>query len=96
MPREEEHCRRCEEVLGEPFPDVHRWLDEFFGRPPWGSQHRFLRHHRQGVEEVRRMWGDRAAQAAELHIRQDLTEEGWPEERPIPRNSEEYKRSGLW
>lgn len=55
-----------------------------------------MRHHRQGIEEVRRLWGDRAALAAEIHIRQDLKMEGWPEDWPIPRDGEEFHNAGLW
>lgn len=92
----EEHCQRCEEILGEPFPRVHLWLDEFFMKSPWGTRHRHLRHHRKGIEEVRRLWGDRAALAAEIHIRQDLEMEGWPGDRPIPKDGEEFRKAGLW
>jgi len=49
----------------------------------------------QGIEEVRRRWGDWAAQAAEVHIRQDLDKEGWPFERPIPKNGEEFRKAVL-
>ena len=96
MPLFESHCHRCRQLLGEPFPEVHKWLDEFFGKEPWGSQHRFLRHHQEGISEIRHMWGNRAAYAAETHIRQDLDEEGWPHDKEIPRDSDAYKKSGLW
>jgi hypothetical protein len=92
----EEHCRRCEQLLGNAFPQVHRWLDEFFCQPPYGTRHRHLRHHRQGIEQVRRMWVDEAARAAEIHIRQDLEQEGWPADWPLPRDAEEFKKAGLW
>lgn len=48
------------------------------------------------LEEVRLKWGNEAAKAAEIHIRQDLEMEGWPNDRPIPKNSKEYRDSGLW
>jgi hypothetical protein len=96
MPLFEEHCKRCKEILGEEFSEVHKWLDNFYGKPPYGSKHRCLRHHKDGIEEVRKLWGDRAAQAAKIHIRQDLNEEGWPDNKPIPRNGEEYIKAGLW
>lgn len=41
-------------------------------------------------------WGDQAALAAEIHIRQDLEEEGWPADEPIPKDSRSYQKSGLW
>jgi DNA-binding GntR family transcriptional regulator len=65
----DEHCNDCIAALGEPFPQVHLWLDEFF--PVKGPHHRVVRHHRDGVEEVRKAWGDRAAAAAEVHIKKD-------------------------
>jgi hypothetical protein len=70
MALRQEHCKDCIRELGEPFGQVHEWLDEFF--PSLGTKHRSVRHHVNGVEEVRRMWGDRAALAAEIHIRRDF------------------------
>lgn len=96
MPTFEEHCKRCIAVMGEPFEEVHRWLDEFHGQPPWGTRHRRFRHHLEGIAEVRRMWGDEAARAAETHIRQDLDAEGWPGDWAIPANADEFQKSGLW
>ena len=65
----DEHCEDCIRELGQPFPEIHRWLDEFFVTK--GARHRVMRHHTEGVEEARRKWGDRAAAAAEIHIRKD-------------------------
>lgn len=62
------HCKECLEKLGKEFDHVHAWLDatarDYF---PWMG-HRQIRHHKDGVEMVRRLWGDEAAEAAELHI----------------------------
>lgn len=69
MPSFEKHCEDCIKELGEPFPHVHLWLDELFKK--LGPKHRDVRHHTGGVEEVRKAWGDRAALAAEIHIRAD-------------------------
>ena len=66
----EEHEADCERELGEPFTEVHLWLDALF--KVLGPQHRSVRHNTEGIEEVRRMWGDRAAEAAEIHIRKDF------------------------
>lgn len=63
------HCDECIRVLGKPFTEVHRFLDEFAEREP--IKHRVHRHHQAGVEMVRRRWGDEAAKAAELHIKTD-------------------------
>jgi hypothetical protein len=47
-------------------------LDELFKY--LGAYHRGYRHNKTGIEEVRKRWGDRAARAAEIHIKRD--EEG--------------------
>ena len=64
-----EHCDDCVRELGEPFKEVHLWLDELFVK--LREKHRSARHHRGGVEKVREKWGDRAARAAEIHILKD-------------------------
>lgn len=93
-----EHCRRVKKRLGEDFAHVHRWLDEFYGHWRYKTKHRKLRHHWGGIEEVRRMWGDRAAQAAAIHILDDLRsgEDASLEESDIPKDKEEYVRRGYW
>lgn len=65
----EEHCEDCKRELGAPFAEVHRWLDEL--QAEYGPMHRPFRHHTGGVDQVRSRWGDRAALAAEIHIRRD-------------------------
>jgi DNA-binding GntR family transcriptional regulator len=65
----DDHCRDCLKALGEPFEEVNRWLDAFF--PVYGFDHRPERHHEEGIEEVRALWGDRAAEAARIHIQRD-------------------------
>lgn len=65
----DEHAKDCLDELGEEFREVHIWLDELF--KILGPKHRDARHHRGGVEEVRKKWGDRAARAAEIHIIKD-------------------------
>ena len=65
----EEHCADCRRELGEDFAQVHKWLDALF--TVLGPKHRSARHHTDGVEQVRKRWGDRAARAAEIHIRRD-------------------------
>ncbi len=64
-----QHLTDCRLELGEPFGHVHEWLDALF--KTLGPKHRSARHHAGGVEQVRRMWGDRAARAAEIHILRD-------------------------
>lgn len=67
----EKHCQDCKEQLGEEFREVNSWLDELFQYA--GSDHRDIRHNEKGIEKCRKMWGDRATQAATIHI---LADEG--------------------
>ena len=57
--------------MGKPWEEVHRWLDatarDYF---PWIG-HRQIRHHKDGVEMIRRKMGDEAARAAVMHIISD-------------------------
>jgi hypothetical protein len=69
MTRLREHEEDCIRELGEPFTEVHQWLDDISRCE--GPGHRGYRHNRTGVEEVRRRLGDRAAKAAEIHLRGD-------------------------
>ena len=65
----EQHCKECEEKLGDRFEEVHRFLDQFAGK--LGYDHRKIFHHKYGVALVRHFFGDEAAKAAELHIKAD-------------------------
>ena len=96
MPSFEQHCIESVQLFGEPFEEVHRWLDELAGRPPHGMRHRKFRHHQAGIDEVRRRWGDKAAAAARAHIIADLRMEGWMDDMPFPRDEREYVRMGLF
>ena len=69
MAKFEEHCQDCIKELGEPFPQVHIWLDQYFIL--LRHKHREVRHNSESVEEIRKMWGDMAAKAAEIHIKKD-------------------------
>ena len=79
----DQHCKECEEKLGCEWMMVHRWLDEFFPKF-FNEKHRDIRHHEVGIEQVRKMWGDEAAQAARLHIATDFF--GW-----VPKNDREVQ-----
>ncbi len=68
------HIEDCENILGEGFEEVHRYLDEFAKK--WKPHiyleyHRQFRHHAKGVEKVKEKWGHYAEQAAKLHIIRD-------------------------
>lgn len=96
MPSLQEHCAATEELLGQPFEEVHRWLDEFAGKPPYGMKHRHLRHHSHGVKEARHLFGEDGARAARLHIEMDLAQEGWTRDNPFPRDADHYRAMGLF
>jgi DNA-binding GntR family transcriptional regulator len=91
----EDHEQMTIQLLGEPFTAVHLWLDELF--PRIGARHRRVRHHLQGIVEVRRRWGNVAAEAARLHIIDDLKGEGWVEGKDrIPADEADYIKMGLF
>ena len=81
-----DHCKECLRRLGRDWKEVHLWLDEFAKDFPDWMGHRQIRHHDEGVEEVRAIWGDEAADAARIHIIQD--------EGAIPTRQEIEKRYG--
>lgn len=94
--RFEDHCRESVDEFGEPFEEVHRWLDAFAGMPGIGMRHRRKRHHLAGIDEVRRLFGEHAAEAARRHVVSDLNEEGWTESDPFPADEMNYVRMGLF
>ena len=69
----EEHCEQSEVKFGKRYEEVHRWLDEFANRysPSRRYKHRKHRHHKEGVEEARKVFGDLGALVAEDHIRSE-------------------------
>lgn len=105
------HVERCVDLLGEGFPHVHRWLDEFahrsrHDRGAWKSQdshteplniyHRKYRHTLAGVEYVRAKWGGAAALAAILHIKDDIYgAHQHTEQQRIPADEAEYVAWGM-
>lgn len=61
-----EHCAGCKLLLGNEWKEVHKWLDACYKE--YGQVHRCHRHHAEGIEEIRKMWGDEAALAVNIHI----------------------------
>ena len=94
--KREEHEEECRRTLGKPFSEVHAYLDQFAGQPGIGFRHRCKLHHEYGIELVRKQFGDRAAEAARLHIESDLAQEGWAPIDPFPQNEEHYKKLGFF
>ena len=62
----------------------------------FGARHRRRRHHLAGIEDVRRRWGNRAAEAALRHVVLDLQGEGWRAPDRIPADEHDYVRMGLF
>ena len=90
-----EHADACRQELGKPFFEIHEFIDQYaqdFG----GFAHRRLLHHRLGVKLVLERFGDEAAGAAELHIKQDtngVVPEDWADYgEPILLHLEDYDR----
>lgn len=71
--RFDDHCNECTEKLGKPFDEVHHWLDEFAKTEGW--THRKHRHHKEGVDEAKKLFGEDAGKAAEMHVRLDCNGE---------------------
>ena len=74
MAFKEQHAEDCERLLGEPFWEVHNYLDELAKKwPPnkYGAWHRGYRHNKTGVKYCLHRWGEKAAMAAKIHIVRD-------------------------
>lgn len=92
-----DHMTECAAKLGKPYTEVHKWLDEFFNTPKYGTKHRRVRHHLAGIEEARKLFGDGGAEAARLHIISDLKMDIWKQGRDsLPADEEEYVERGYW
>jgi hypothetical protein len=92
----DQHCQESMLRFGQAFEGVHRWLDEFAGKPPYGMRHRRVRHHEAGIREAKALFGDIAGEVARQHIISDLKEEGWTENDPFPRDEQHYVKIGLF
>lgn len=65
------HCKDCIEKLGEPFDYVHKWLDELFPEYHGSYAHRDKRHNLEAIEFIRNTYGEKAYEAAKIHICRD-------------------------
>lgn len=69
-----EHMDDCIKLLGDPYDEVHAWLDAKVKEFPinkYGDYHRRFRHNKEGLEFVRKHWGEKAEIAAKIHIYRD-------------------------
>jgi hypothetical protein len=92
----EKHCKESDRLFGNPFPEVHNWLDEFQGTPQYRMRHRRVRHHESGIQQAIELFGELAGQAARQHIISDLEEEGWTEHDHFPEDEVDYVKMGLF
>jgi hypothetical protein len=88
----EKHCEESIRLFGQPFEEVHRWLDQFQGTPEYGMRHRRVRHHEAGIQEAIRIFGEKAGLVARQHIISDLKEEGWTENDLFPKDERDYMK----
>ena len=73
MASRKEHCKETLEKLGKDWNEVHAWLDGLACiKGQLNLNHRRWRHHDEGIEEIREMYGDEAAEAARIHIVRDF------------------------
>ncbi|MFC1453697.1 DUF6915 family protein [Verrucomicrobiota bacterium] len=64
-----DHCKRTKEKLGKDWAMIHRWLDEFAKQDL--MNHRRVRHHAEGIAEIKELWGEEAEAAAIMHVIDD-------------------------
>ncbi|MEG6549180.1 hypothetical protein V6C53_02925 [Desulfocurvibacter africanus] len=92
----EEHCAQAERSFGQPYAELHLWLDEYCGKPGYGTRHRRARHHEAGIREAVRIFGPDVEMVARQHIITDLRQEGWTEQDAFPQDERHYVTLGFW
>jgi hypothetical protein len=66
-----EHERHSLRVLGNPFTEIHEWMDQYYGVVD-NVAHRVVLPHRYGIELGTSLFGESARRALELHIEDDF------------------------
>lgn len=66
-----EHERHSLRVLGNPFTEIHEWLDQYYEVVD-NVAHRVVLHHRYGIELGVSLFGESARRALELHVEDDF------------------------
>lgn len=83
--------------VGKGWHCVHIWLDEYAKKYGGWQGHRCHRHHIEGIEEVRKRWGNEAAKVAELHILSDFGFDYVPDEEFVHKYYKvEYRKDGKY
>ena len=98
-----EHCDESIRYFGEPFEQVHHWLDHFAvyfsvtGEHKFNPYHRKYRHHLAGADEVEKKWGRKAYEAAIRHIISDfILGGGFREGDELPKDEKDYVKKGFF
>lgn len=76
MSQIEDHMKDCEELLNNPFKNVHLFLDQYaevFIINVFGEYHRTFLHNSAGLSVIGSECGSRARTAAEIHLVRDHT-----------------------
>ncbi|SHJ18972.1 hypothetical protein SAMN02745165_01749 [Malonomonas rubra DSM 5091] len=68
---QEQHEKACQEKFGQPWPEVHAFLDQYFDLAR-SMTHRVILHHRKGIELVVEKFGEAARGPAEQHVELDF------------------------
>lgn len=95
----EKHCEESLKTFGKEFKKVHRWLDYFYSNEGIDEKgifcsfigqamHRKVRHHQEGIEKCRKIFGEESVGVAEQHIKSDTF--GY-----VPKKSD-YKNQRFW
>ncbi len=90
----QDHAKSSQNKFGKPFFEVHKYIDQFYKE--LGIGHRFIFHHKLGIELIVDRFGEDVRKAAELHIRED-TDGDLPEDwsyygEPLFLKLEDYAR----
>jgi hypothetical protein len=78
MARIKDHCEDCKLLIGEPFEEIHAYLDQYaeiFQTAVFGEYHRTFLHNKAGINTANYLFGHRAGKAAELHVIRDYVEQ---------------------
>lgn len=68
------HCEDCKRILGEPYQEIHQYLDAFasaYNPSEYGEYHRQFRHTEHEIERIHDDFGEKAAIAAKIHLIRD-------------------------
>lgn len=66
-----QHEQDCINQLDNPYTHVHRFLDQYAKYFHGYKTHRRILHNKYGLQVVKEKWGEKAYQAALLHIKRD-------------------------